>query len=332
MPQRPRSERQVPELFIGVVGTLNFLDEAVKLCSLAGIEARAYPLNRYGPAIRWLVSRDFRRCTMLYQPGAGGIKYIVAGRLLGRPTIKHWIGSDAHSLADGRGLAHAFKVWILRNWPAYHLAVTQGLAERLAPLGIRTAGIVRYVTESVTIGHLEPLPERFTVLSYWTPGRREFYGGNIVLEAARKMPDVRFRIVGNDGTDEPTAPNVEYLGYRKDMPTVFSQATVLVRLPRTDGAPNMPLEMLVRGRYVIYNEPLDGCILARSVEEVCRALADLRDETLPNADGARLVREQFSPENEAAIFRHCLEQYLGRALPSGRGPASARTTNPDARR
>ena len=86
------------------------------------------------------------------------------------------------------------------------------------------------------------------------------------------------------------------------------------------------------GRYVIYNEPLDGCILARSVEEVCRALADLRDETLPNADGARLVREQFSPENEAAIFRHCLEQYLGRALPSGRGPASARTTNPDARR
>lgn len=304
---------------MGVVGTLNFLDEGVRLCALAGVPAAAHPLDRWIPAIRWLLSSDFRRCTHLFQTGAGGIKYVVVGRLLGRPAIKHWIGTDAHQLAEGEGPLHRLKVWILRNWPAYHLTVSEELAEKLAPLGIRSAGIVRYVTAAAASGRPEPLPERFTVLSYWTPGRREFYGGDVVLEVARRMPGVRFLIVGTDGAGEPSAANVEYLGYVSDMPSVFSRSSVLIRLPRTDGAPNMPLEMLARARHVIYNRPLEGCILARSAEEVERALVPLQDRNEPNLEGARLARERFSPEHEAAVFRECLERHLGRPLPSPPG-------------
>lgn len=103
--------------------------------------------------------------------------------------------------------------------------------------------------------------------------------------------------------DEPQYPNTHYLGHVNNMHDVYARSTVLVRLPETDGAPNMPIEMLAHGRYVIYRFPHVGCQIANNLESLRACIASLTHVTTPNYEGAITVTNMFSLENEAAKFR-----------------------------
>ena len=297
-------------LRVAVVGTLKFLDPAVRMCHAAGIPlASSYPIRRYGQAFRWLASEDFRRTHLVYQFGAGGIKHMISCSCLGKPLIKHWIGTDAHRTVEAPGALAAMRRVVYRRVPAYHLAVHADVARRLEGIGIRTRSIIRTVTE-LSHARPSPLPERFTVLGYWRRWRKRLYNGHLFLELARQCPHMRFWVVGSDGDDEEVPPNVEFLGYREDMDAVYRQCSVLVRMPETDGAANMPMEMLARGRHVIYNRPHPHCLLARTLEEARAELDKLARTCTVNQAGADYVAQQLSLPREAAKFRRALEQWL----------------------
>lgn len=182
------------------------------------------------------------------------------------------------------------------------------MARALAGVGI-AGTVVRFVTPAMR-SVCEPLPEEFAVLAYWTPGRREFYGGDVVLALARELPHVPFRILGtSDPEDADLPPNVELLGFVDDLERVLRASSVLIRLPRTDGAPNMPMEMLARGRYVIYNRPLEGAHLARNLDEARTALEAIRNLRAPNEAGARFVREECRLEHQAALLAAAVERW-----------------------
>ena len=73
-----------------------------------------------------------------------------------------------------------------------HLAAAPWLVDELAEVGLRatTAGI-HPVTPAP--GEPPPMPSEFGVLSYVPGARFEFYGGPLIMDAARRLPDVRFR-------------------------------------------------------------------------------------------------------------------------------------------
>jgi hypothetical protein len=293
---------------LALVGTLNFLDATMDMCREAGIDAFATPLRTYAQGVRWLLSKEFRRANVIYQFGAGGIKYMLIAKLFGKKHVKHWIGTDAYIVTGAKGSLGSLWRAVYLSWPDMHLSVAQHLADVLQSNGVKVAGIVRNVTAALATGQVEPLPDTFTVLGYWTPGHYEFYRGDIVLNLARQMPDVKFLVVGTDGEGASAPANVEFLGWVQDMAAVYSRCSVLVRMPETDGACNMPLEMVVRGRYAIYNVPLEGCHLARDIDEVRQALLEIRRKGEPNYEGARLVKQKYSLAHEARVFRECMEQ------------------------
>jgi glycosyltransferase involved in cell wall biosynthesis len=186
------------------------------------------------------------------------------------------------------------------------MADSPALATELAQMDIH-APVVRLLPLAIE-ADVEPLPPAFTILSFWWDGRRDFYGGHIVLELAREMPDVQFLIAGATGAGESPSPNVQFLGFQDDLSQTYRRSSLLIRLPEHDSLSAMVLEMLARGRYVIYNRSVDGCHLAADIAQVRSAIQDIRTKPQPNEQGARAVREQFSLDREAS----CLGQAYDR--------------------
>ena len=249
----------------------------------------------------WLVRGDWRGYDTIYRVAGSGIwmyNFILA--CTGKPIVWHWIGSDVLLLRQSR-LARFVQKFMHRHnityWPRLHAADSPDVQRELHGLGIQ-ADLIRLLPERIE-APVEPLPETFTVLSYWVENRKTFYGGDIVLRLAREMPDVRFLILGAPEEDQADLGNVRFLGWQEKLEPFYTQASVLIRLPEHDSLSAMVLEMLARGRYVIYNNKMHGCHFARNYAETKETLQQIRKRNTPNHAGARYIQENFSVPRQA---------------------------------
>jgi len=293
---------------IVVVGTLNWVETAAQMCLAGGLEAVAYRINRYGQALRLLMSHEFRNCNAIYQVGAGGIKYLLVARLFGKPLIKHWIGTDAHNLAYLKNWKYGLYRILFKRWTTLHLADSPEVVSVLAKVGIEPP-VVRLLPADL-LGEVMQMPEHFTVLGYWYDEDIDRYGGRDILRLARDFPDVRFIVVGAGGSNVDAPKNVEFLGVVDDMKQVFKDTSAFVRLPSHDSISVLALEMLSRGRYVIYTHSLPGGIRVAGYEQAREALHKLKDVQIPNHEGARLVGKEYDPNLQAKKLGELIREHL----------------------
>lgn len=248
--------------------------------------------------LRWFFRGRWLRHKVIYHIG-GTYKWF-SGLLFfmtRRSVIWHWIGSDILFFRTCRGWQRIINRLSAYKWAKAHIADSPELAEELRKDGI-SASVVRLLPECIN-AEVKPLPQSFSVLSYWEKGRKEFYGGDIVLQLAREFPNVEFKITGTADEENPSIANVEFLGFQKNISDIYDNSTVLIRLPQHDSLSAMVLEMLARGRYVIYNKKLAGCHFAQNFGEAKDALTEIMRLNKPNIHGARFVKENFSIAEEA---------------------------------
>lgn len=294
---------------IAVVGAANWIDVAAGLLRRAGLKADTIRVDHRWVPLRILVSRRFLSARVAHMVWGGDVRAsLVAGSLLRKQLVWHWIGSDVVHYARGRGLMQHLRRHLATQRVAVHLADSPELAQELKALGIE-ASVCRLLPDSIEADVLPP-PDRFRVLSYWFDDRRTFYGGDLILELARRMPDVEFLIAGAYGKGAPHVPNVTFLGRLTDMEPVYRKIAVFLRLPEHDSLSAMILESLARGRYVVCNRDFPCCRHAATLEEVQTVLAEIRRLTEPNREGARFVREHFSLQTEAEALRRVYEPML----------------------
>jgi glycosyltransferase involved in cell wall biosynthesis len=246
--------------------------------------------------LTWLIRGQWRRYDAFYRiGGSGSWMYNFILFCTGKPIIWHWIGSDVLLLRNSR-----LDLWVQKflqrhkfnYWPRLHAADSPDVQMELYSLGI-TSEVIRLLPERIEAA-VEPLPETFTVLSYWLENRKTFYGGDIVMQFAREMPEIKFLILGAREDDYASLPNVTFLGWQTNLESFYSQSSVLIRLPEHDSLSAMVLEMLARGRYIIYNKKMTGCHFARNYVETKEALEQIKMLNTPNHDGARYIQENFS--------------------------------------
>jgi hypothetical protein len=192
-----------------------------------------------------------------------------------------------------------------------HLAVADHLVAELRLQGVKATQHLHGV-DDYSKGKVTDLPRIPTGLVYLTETRFEFYGGPIVLSLARRFPEVRWLVVGHDGSDVASPPNVSWLGWVANMDEVYSDSSFLVRLPKHDGSPNMIREALARGRRVIWNHELPHCMLARNEEEAAQALSRLMELREPSYQGSMWAREEFSVEGQVAKLGKTYRQVADR--------------------
>jgi hypothetical protein len=155
------------------------------------------------------------------------------------------------------------------------------------------------------------------VLTYLPNERFEFYGGSLVLEAASRIPDVRFVVVGGDGNTMPSPSNVAWDGWVSDLSEHYARTSVLVRVPEHDGIGAMVIEALIHARHVIYSyefphvrhlAPRTGSALVR---EIGTMLDAHRAGSLgPNLAGRAYAMEHASEPTLVRAIERTIEQRL----------------------
>lgn len=241
------------------------------------------------------------------------LSYVRARR--GLRAFNYWVGSDVFAFED-RARAGGLSDRDERAIRAMrHLAATENLMTELVGLGVPAEKVVLPSQELAVPDPPPPLPERFRVLSYWSDGRVDFYGGSTVLCAAERLPEIAFDIVGASGPDGTASPpNVTYHGRVSNMSELYARTTALVRLTLHDAvAAGMVEEALAFGRYVIYSFewPHVRTVDRLDVEGLVRTLEELRDlhraGQLPlNIAGRDFILEYWDPDARFAALRRAI--------------------------
>lgn len=191
----------------------------------------------------------------------------------------YWLGTDVmDTIAEAR--AGTLRLTIFA--PALndvHFADAPWLVTELAEMGIRAQEM--HVPQPYHCPDTPPpLPATFRVLTYLPGDRFEFYGGDVIMEAARQLPDVSFDVVGRLGSSEPDAMrNVARHGWVSGMSAMYARSTVVVRIPIHDGLGATVVEGLMHARHVIYNHelPYVSRLSPVTVPALVAELARLRD-------------------------------------------------------
>ena len=292
-----------------VVGYPYWAGVAADLLRAAGLDAAVWRAGigdlpaaiRWCPPLRWLaflLDRDFRAARVIHHVGTvSSRKLLWAARRMGKRVVLHWVGTDVLVLAKAVAQGNREPLEFYQAIADFHFADSPEIAAELAELGLH-AEVFRLLPTSVEAREV-PMPREPAVLTYWSSAHREFYRGDIVDALADEFKDVKFFVAGSDGAGQPRHPNMQYLGWLPSLEAVYGKTSVLIRMPEHDSLSAMVLEMLARGRWVIYSKPFPHTETATNLEEARAALARCLARQGPNREGQEYVRQNFSPSHEA---------------------------------
>ncbi len=269
----PRVGKHGPRYRVVVHGLPYFCEKLPSLLQDEQWDVRHHP-QRSPIGLAALV-KDLNRCDLVYTWG-GRIstgKFLWAARSLGKKKVViFWCGSDVlvaqQELARGK-----MDPWVASR---IHWAASPSLAEEVQAMGLRC----EYVQASFVncVARPAPLPRKFSVLVFLpTATRSDLYGWDRVVEVARALPVVEFKLVGLQDDDPPEAPpNVIVHHWIENLTPFYQQSTVLWRPVRHDaGISFMVLEALAHGRHVLYSYPIPACLQVTSVESAQKELQRL---------------------------------------------------------
>ena len=223
-------------------------------------------------------------------------KFLRAVRFFDKKNVVFfWAGSDV------LGAQKQFSEGVCEPWigTKTHWAGAPWLRDEIQALGIKCEFVP--ITWVPAVQSPEPLPERFSVLTYLpSAGHGQLYGLERILKVARSLPQISFELVGLTNGSLPNPPaNLRVNGRTGDMAAVYRRSSVYWRPVTHDGLSFMTLEALSHGRHVLWSYAFPHCRQSRNVEsdraEVLR-FHDLHQRKLLrlNEPGVQMVKDRFS--------------------------------------
>ena len=185
-------------------------------------------------------------------------RYIIVGKLLGKKTLIHFVGSDAYRMARERFIfrrLHWQFVLRLTDFVLYVSPHLQGFVKR--------PGFVLPFPIALSEFQLQDLrriqPDRDIL--YYCPGgalNTEIYRLSWITDYAKQHPDDKITILGSihyPAKYQIDLPNVIIVPYvdRKDMAKFYRRHRKLIRMTTEDGLPRMLHEALLCGLEVVFN-------------------------------------------------------------------------------
>ncbi len=311
MSQKNNTDKNLKRIL--VTGAIPYWNRVTaRLLQRAGISYDILDRYDFIKIIGWALTGRFRRYDYIYQVCAIN-NWIVSllMMLLRKPFIIHWIGTDVLSFSSekaSKGWRNRITRTLVYSRTKLHIADSKYLLDELRQLGI-DASVVCLFPERIEADAM-PLPKKFTVLSYWPNYAKDYFAAETVYRLARDFPETEFQILKATGDRTISLGNLKFLGPRDDMEKVYAQASVLIRLPKHDSLSAMVLEMLARGRYVIYNKDFPYCHQAGGYDDAKKALVDIMKLPEPNYKGSQFVRENFSVSEESRKLKAALSFFL----------------------
>lgn len=220
----------------------------------------------------------------------------------------YWLGTDVLNTTEEAAAGTLRRSLVAGSRNDLHLADAPWLVEELEAIGLGIKALTVHVPQPYPVpASVDALPASFSVLTYLPADRFEFYGGPAILEAARRLPDITFSVVGKELEDRASVPaNVRFLGWIGDMAGSYRDSSVVLRVPRHDGLGATVIEGLLNARHVIYTHDMPGCrqvwpVTADAlVAEIgLRYRSHVEGQLAPNEEGRAYAIREFS---EAAML------------------------------
>jgi glycosyltransferase involved in cell wall biosynthesis len=260
-----RRDRRRPGRKVLVHGLVYFGQVFADFMSGEGWDFQYFPDQGIGNLAS--MTNALRDCDLVYQIGGRVTvgRFLRTAKLFGREHIvMHWVGSDAVEQKPD-ALLGKLHPWILNG--IHHWADSEWIQKEVGMLGISSA-LVPLPSPRIP-DCPSPLPENFCVMVY-VPSveRSELYGLDMILEAARQLPEIQFELVGlRDGPVADPPANIIFHNRIRDLREFYARASVVWRPARHDGLSWMVLESLGHGRHVLWTYPFPGCHRADSAAE-----------------------------------------------------------------
>lgn len=227
----------------------------------------------------------------------GKSKVLEIALKLKKKIIFHWVGTDTHTALEAFKSGNYNPDFITHPT---HIGVAPWFKENLDQIGIEFK--LAYLKSFAKKFEEFQFPKEFSVLSYIAQSRPEFYGIETVIEIAKKLPEIKFNLVGINSYSSELPPNIILNGWVDNMPEWIENSVVCLRLPKTDGMPFFVIESLSLGRYVAFNKKYihsDYCVTVDDFVEYIESKKELFDnKNLPiNKDVANKVLEDFNEDS-----------------------------------
>jgi glycosyltransferase involved in cell wall biosynthesis len=185
--------------------------------------------------------------------------------------IIHWIGTDIYqlnhttSVSTLEELKHYFKIDKF-----IHLSEYQTTHDELRKLGLKSK-IVPIPPQKIY--EPMPLPKKFIVGIYENP-TQNMYAEEQMEHIARSMPDIEFKLFGDETKKGNKFDNVEHLGW-VSLDEWMPKLSCNLRMTIHDGLSLTILQFLTAGRTVVTNSKVKGTLYVsndrKSIVEALRA-------------------------------------------------------------
>jgi len=260
-----RTPRRKPNRRVLVHGLIYFGQMFADLMTGDGWDFRYYPDT--GVRNLTAMARELNRCDIAYQIGGRVTlgKFLRTAKVLRKKRIvMHWVGSDTldqqRDVAEGKAVS-----WVLKD--VCHWAESDWMVREVQALGPFCELVP--LPSALVPNSPSPLPAEFSVLVYMPDvDRSSLYGLDLILQVARQLPHIPFKLVGLLNGSIPYPPSNLQIHF-------YKQASVVWRPVRHDGLSFMVLESLGHGRHVLWSYPFPGCLQANCVEEAWNHISRL---------------------------------------------------------
>jgi glycosyltransferase involved in cell wall biosynthesis len=160
--------------------------------------------------------------------------------------------------------------------------------------------------------------EKNSVMSYVAQARQEFYGIEMILQAAEKFPDIDFLLYGMNETKFVCPKNVKLMGWTTEAEFAegLKSTSVFLRLPKHDGFSASVIEAMGFGCEVFWTFPGTKAVCVKNSEELIDKLAtkfeDIESRNFhPNQSSREFVLEKYNKEKVIKNYIQTLKEFVG---------------------
>lgn len=237
---------------------------------------------------------------------------LFATRLLHKPVVKYWIGDDCLAICAQPNSGQTESVIPSFGKRLSHWAASDILSQKLLEVGIHARTVVMPSPER-DAEEVPSFPPAFSIVGYWTDNRTESCGAHIVVEAAKRLPDIPFVILGATGKGlADCSDNISFVGAFDDTGLYMREAVIHIRHYEFDAVPGGTVEeAFYFGRYVIYTYeyPFADYVEYGDIDSLVamiRAYKQKFDDglLLPNLEAREFVEATWNPDARFEIMWH----------------------------
>jgi len=224
--------------------------------------------------------------------------------IFNKPLIRKWSGSDVLYCYNYKKTYKRSK--LLNNLVSQNISSeTESLINELKKINFYCTLIKPILSEPINFPVTNKnLPQ--SVLVYLPDGRENFYGYNQVNQLIPLFRNLHFYIIANTKNLFDIYPNVTNLGWQDDLDKVWKKTGCLLRLTEHDGVSRMVCEALVRGKYIIFSQKLDGCWQATNIDSAKQHLTNFSKIQTINIKGLKAAKKLLTPHNDKILLEKIL--------------------------